>query len=119
LAKDQDYGKYFTLGGANEGRIPAARLRLHEPEYLFFMPLRELAPLGMDALQRESRLPQIYSQSAGLAWFLMNADERRYRPALIELLVAVYTGRASETTLEKATGLKFEELDAKYRAFMK
>lgn len=119
LVKDLDYGMYFTLGGANEGRIPAARARLHEPEYLFFMPLRELAPLGMDALQRESRLPQIYSQSSGLAWFLMHADNDRYRPALMELLVAVYTGKATETTLEKATGLKLDELDAKYRAFMK
>ncbi len=115
---DCDYGMYFTLGGADEGRVPISRARLQE-EYLFFKPLRELAPLGLDALQRESQLPQIYSQIAGMAWFFMHADNGQYRPALIALLIAVYTGRATETTLEKQTGLKYEELDNKYRAFMK
>jgi hypothetical protein len=93
--KDHDYGMYFTLGGMNEGRLPAARARLHNPEYLFFMPLRELVAPGMDELQRNSHLPQIYSQISGLACFLMQADGGRYRPALMEMLIAVYTGRAS------------------------
>jgi hypothetical protein len=115
----QDYGMYFTLGGANEGRVPAARARLNQPELRFFMPLTELAPLGMDELQRSQNLPQIYSQISGMAWFLMHADGGRYRPALIDLLIAVYTGRASDNSLEKLTGLKFEELDEKYREFMK
>lgn len=119
LLKDENYGMYFTLGGVNEGRVPAARARLQDPEYLFFMPLRELATPGMDTLQRDSRLPQIYSQSSGLAWFLMHADGGRYRAALIDLLIGVYTGRANETTLEKTTGVKYEELDERYRQFMK
>ena len=83
------------------------------------MPLRELAAPGMDQLQRDSHLPQIYSQCSGLAWFFMHAEGGRYRPALMELLIAVYTGRANEATLEKLTGVKYEELDQKYREFMK
>ncbi|MCC7083839.1 MAG: hypothetical protein IT427_02400 [Pirellulales bacterium] len=115
----RDDGMYYTLGGANEGRAPAARARLQRPEYLFYMPLRELAPLGMDALQRDPHLPQIYTQCSGVAWFLMAAERGQYRPALMDLLIAVYTGRASETSLEKLTGMKYEELDRQYREFMK
>lgn len=114
-----NYGMYYTLGGANEGRVPAARMRLQDEQYLFYMPLRELAANGMDELQRDPHLPQIYSQISGLAWFFMHADGGRYRPAFIETLTSVYTGRSNEATLEKLTGVKLEDLDEKYRAFMR
>ena len=61
---------YYTLGGANAGRMPAARHRLQVDG--FYIPLAESTQLGMLDLQRDERLPRIYSQSAGLADFLMH-----------------------------------------------
>jgi hypothetical protein len=117
LLPGETYGSYITLGGDNEGRVPAARKRLLDDN--FYVPLRELVAYGMDTLQHDERLPKLYSQSTGLAYFLMHADGGRYRPALMDYLIAVYTGHAAPDTLEKLTGQRFEELDRQYREFMK
>ncbi len=117
LLADEPYGSYITIGGENAGRVPAARKRLLEDN--FYVPLRELVGYGMTALQHEPRLPMIYSQSTGLALFLMHADGAGYRPALMDYLSAVYTGHANLDTLEKLTGQRYEELDRQYRAFLK
>jgi hypothetical protein len=107
---------YYTLGGPNAGRMPAARHRLLTDN--FYVPLDELVRLGMDAIQHDERIAMLYSQSAGLADFLMHADEGRYRDALVRYLVAVYTGRATPATLSQLTGTSYEELDRRYRAFL-
>jgi hypothetical protein len=117
LLPDEVYGSYITIGGENAGRAPAARQRLLDDH--FYVPLRDLVAFGMNALQHEPRLPMIYSQSTGLALFLMHADAARYRPALMDYLTAVYTGHATLDTLEKLTGQRYEELDRQYREFMK
>jgi hypothetical protein len=114
---NETYGSYITLGGENAGRIPAARKRLLDDN--FYVPLRELAACGMSDLQHDSRLPAIYSQISGQAWFLMHADQSRYRGALMNYLIAIYTGHAGVDTLEKLTGEKFEQLDHQYREFLK
>jgi hypothetical protein len=113
----QDQGGYFTLGGSNGGRMPAARHRLVEDH--FYVPLSELVQLGMAALQAHQRLPQIYSQSAGLADFLMHDQQGRYREALVEYLVGVYTGRADPRTLADRAGVDYETLDRQYQEFMR
>ncbi len=112
-----DYGKYFTLGGVNAGRVPAARQRLLDDQ--FYVPLDELTAYGMEALQRDARLPQIYSQSSGLALFLMHGEAGKLRQSLVDYLLAVYSGKVDPTTLEKTTGAKYEELDRRYREFMR
>ena len=117
LLEGESYGKYITLGGENAGRVPAARKRLIDDN--FYVPLRELSAYGMSELQHDSRLSAIYSQISGQAWFLMHADHARYRPALMNYLIAVYTGHASIDSLEKLTGEKFEQLDSQYRDFLK
>jgi hypothetical protein len=111
------YGSYITVGGENAGRVPAARKRFLDDH--FYVPLRELAAYGMNDLQHDARLPSIYSQISGQAWFLMHADQGRYRPALMNYLIAVYTGHAGMDTLEKLTGQKFEQLDQQYRDLLK
>lgn len=117
LLADDSYGSYITVGGENEGRVPAARQRLQEEH--FYVPLRELVAFGRDSMQHDSRLRMMYSESTGLAMFLMAADNGRYRPALMDYLIAVYTGHAAPDALEKITGQRFEELDRQYREFMK
>jgi hypothetical protein len=117
LLDDETYGAYWTVGGENEGRVPAARKRLLDDN--FYVPLRELSTAGMRDLQHDGRLPMIYSQISGQVLFLMHAGNGRYRAPLMNYLIAVYTGNSTPTTLEKITGVKFEDLDRQYREFMK
>ena len=107
---------YVTLGGFEEGRMPAARKRLLEDQ--FYIPLAELTAIGVESLQRDDRLPKIYSQSSGLAMFLMHAGDGKYRDALAAYLEAVYFGKADAGTLAKLIGKSYEDLDWEYREFL-
>ncbi|MEX2112787.1 MAG: hypothetical protein WD845_06345 [Pirellulales bacterium] len=111
-----DCGGHFTLGGANAGRMPAARHRLLVDK--FYVPLEELVRLGMLDLQRDERLPRIYSQSSGLADFLMHDAGGRFREPLVEYLVAVYSGKADAKTLAELSGADYPTLDRQYAEFM-
>ena len=111
-----DGAVYWALGGANEGRLPAARYHLLEDN--FYVPLAELTRMGMEDVQRHPEIAKLYSQSAGLATFLMHYDSGRYRDALDRYLVAVYTGKAGPTTLAELTGVGYDQLDRQYRQFL-
>jgi hypothetical protein len=84
----------------------------------FYLPLGELVTIGMSQLQADERIAPLYSQSSGLTYFLMFADEGRRRDALVDYLVAIYTARDRASTLAELTGEKYDELDQQYRAFM-
>jgi hypothetical protein len=113
---DRIAGLYYTIGEANRGRTPAARARLLTDN--FYVPLAELSSWGKDDLQRQPELAKIYSQSAGLAAFLMDGDEGRYREPLVRFLNVVYAGRDNARTLATAAGVSLEELDAAYRRYL-
>lgn len=108
---------YYTLGGLDEGRAPAALQRLLEDK--FYVPLGELTGLGMRGLQRDERLAKIYSQISGQALFLMHADDGRYRKPTVDYLIAVYGGKADAATLSRLTGKSYEQLDREYYDFMR
>ena len=103
----------WTVGGRDAGRVPAARERLLEDD--FYVPLEELTALGRTAFQADTRLPQLYSQIAGLADFFMNGQRGRYREAFIEYLTRVYAGTADPETLSRLCRQKYADLDAAYR----
>lgn len=107
-------GRTFVVGAA--GRLPAARHRRLVDDY--YVPLAELAALGMSDLQKRSDLPPLYSQSAGLAHFLIDGEGGALRGAFRELLAAIYAGRDAPDTLEKTSGRSFAELDAAYVEFL-
>ena len=109
-------GGYFTLGGLKEGRVPAARVRLLEDG--FYVPLAELVGFGRKDLQHDKRIAKLYSQSSGLAAFLMHHAGGRYRDATVSYLERLYTNRADVNTLSKETGVSYDELDRQYRAFL-
>jgi hypothetical protein len=106
-----DFG--WTVGGRDAGRVPAARERLVEDE--FHVPLEELAAMGRKAFQSDARLPQIYSEIAGLADFFMNGQRGRYREAFVEYLSRVYAGTADPETLSRLCRRTYAGLDADYR----
>jgi len=109
-------GRFFTLGTPGEGRLPAARHRLLVDNY--YVPLAELSTLGLTDLQRRKDLAQLYSQSAGLATFLIHGRQSEYRPALVKLLKLIYTGRDKPRSLEILTGRSFADLDQQYREYL-
>ncbi len=86
-----DHGGYYTLGGPDEGRMPAALTRLLKDD--FYVPLGEVAALGRDSLQHQPRLATLYTQFAGQANFFMHYDGGRYRQPFIDCLIAVYSAR--------------------------
>ncbi|MGI9429853.1 MAG: alkyl sulfatase dimerization domain-containing protein [Bythopirellula sp.] len=111
-----DGRRYFSIGTAAAGRLPAARHRRLVDD--FYVPLAELSALGIKQFQARSDLPRLYSQSAGLATFLMQHNGGEYRPALVKTLQFLYAGRVQTSTLEGLTGRSFGELDRQYREYL-
>ncbi|HVC94213.1 MAG TPA: DUF1570 domain-containing protein [Pirellulales bacterium] len=116
VGNGQGDDSFCTLGGADAIRLQNARVRLLDHD--FYVPLNELTRLGMDALQDDERIKQIYSQASGLTYFLIHVGDGRYRDALVAYLVAVYTARDTPGTLAELTGRSYSELDREYRAFV-
>ena len=108
-------GLYYTVGETTAGRLPAARGRLREG---YYVPLAELTKLNKDELQRRPDAAKLYSQSTGLAAFLIDGYGGRYREPFVRYLQAVYAGRDNAGTLAELTGTSYAELDAAYRRFL-
>jgi hypothetical protein len=106
----------FTIGAPDAGRLQAARYRRVVDGY--YVPLAELSALGLTDLQERPDLPRLYSQSAGLASFLIDGVNGGHRDAFRELLAAIYAGRDAADTLEQAAGVPFEQLDREYAEYM-
>ena len=114
--RDANGRRYFTVGTADAGRLPAAQHRRLVDD--FYIPLAELSALGMTDLQSRDDLARLYSQSAGLATFLMHGRNGQYRPALVKLMQEIYAGRDKATSLQDLTGQSFTELDNQYLEFL-
>ncbi|MGH7140623.1 MAG: DUF1570 domain-containing protein, partial [Pirellulales bacterium] len=111
-------GNHFALlGGADALRLKNARNRLLRDE--FYIGLADLCRLGMKAFQQQEDLKAVYSQAAGMTYFLMFADERRCRKALGDYLSAVYTNRDRPSTLSELTGVSYDKLDEQYQRFIR
>jgi len=107
---------WIAVGGRDAGRMPAARQRLLVGNN--YLPLGELTALGLTAIQEHADLPRLYTESAGLATFFMQAQQGRYREPWVRYLTAIYTGRATPKSLAELTGQSYEELDRQYRAYL-
>jgi hypothetical protein len=111
-----EHDGYFTVGGLEAGRVPAARQRLLADD--FYIPFAALTQMGTHDVQRDPNIGKLYSQAAGQATFLMHYDEGRFREALVRYLVAIYSGKDKPDTLARLTGVGFEALDRHYREFL-
>ena len=111
-------GGVFSLGDPEHGRFQHARYRMVEDNW--YRPLAEFSAMGRDEFQADPELARVYTQSSGLAHFLMHYDNGRYRDALIELLSQLYRPnlRQSIPSLDKLTDTPLPRLDAQYRAYM-
>lgn len=105
------------LGGAEALRLKNARVRLLRDE--FYIGLAELCDMGMQALQTRDHLKQVYSQSAGVTYYLMFADDGRHRRTLVDYLAAVYANRDRADTLSTLMRASFSKLDEQYQHFIR
>lgn len=112
---DPRIGRYYTIGELTKGRLPSARRQLKENSSV---PLAELTRLGKEELQQPANIARRYSQSCGLAAFLIDGEQGRYREPLVRYLQAIYTGHDSVQTLVETTGASYSELDAAYRRYL-
>jgi hypothetical protein len=112
---DPAAGLYFTIGQSTAGRLPAARERLRDG---YYVPLSELAAMNKEDVQRHPEIAKLYSQSSGLAAFLIDGDGGRYREPFVSYLQLIYAGRDDSDSLSAATGASYAELDAAYRRHM-
>jgi hypothetical protein len=112
----QPAGRYWTVGGIDAERMQLARYRgLYEG---FYVPLQQLVTLGRRTLQEREDLGRLYSQSAGLAAFLIDDGRGRYRRGLADYLKAVYQGRDNAETLAASVGVPLADLDSQYKAYL-
>ncbi|MDA7950947.1 MAG: hypothetical protein MPJ24_05605 [Pirellulaceae bacterium] len=110
------YDNYVTLGGFDADRLQFARYRALNEK--FYLPLKTLTAHSQTTLQTDKNIRKIYSQSAGLSHFFMNAQNGKYRPALQKYLIEVYAGRANLKTLAKLTDHSYEKLDLEYQKYL-
>lgn len=104
------------IGGVDALRLRNARTRLVRDR--FYQPLGQLAAMSVVDVQTSPQISLLYSESAGLTYFLMYADDGRYREPLVAFLNAVYARRDKPSTLAELTGVDFHELDRQYRDFI-
>jgi len=113
--QDAKAGLYYTVGEPTAGRLPGARAALGDG---FYIPVGEFTKLGKNLVQRNPDVAKLYSQSSGLAAFLMDGERGRYREPLVRYLEAIYTGRDDDNTLATETETSYADLDAAYRRHM-
>ncbi len=109
-------GQYWALGGREDVRLHAARVRLMRDD--FYIPLAEFTQFGMEPFQNDPRIATLYSQAAGLTHFLVFYNGGAYRDALVQYLMLVYSGRDTPQTLAELLGADYAEIDRQYRQFI-
>ena len=112
----QRSGPTVTLGGFGSRRLQFARYRRLQED--FYVPLSDLVAIGRDAFQRDERIRKLYSQSAGLAHFLIDGDQQRYRSGFIRYLKSIYDGRDRRDLLTASLGSPATDLDLRYQEFL-
>ncbi len=109
-------GESITVGGFDAYRVQDQRYYMHRDK--FYLPAAELTSLGVTALQRQANLGVLYAQAAALVDFLMFASGGAYRDGLVDYLLLVYVGRDRPGSLTTTTGLRPEEIDAAFKAWV-
>ncbi len=110
-----------SLGDPRYTRFAAARYRYLKNQ--FYVPYRRLAGLGLRQFQAVPEIGKVYSQVSGMAHFLMHYDNGRYRDALIEHLVQLYSSNPQVALrakpLTELMGISAAEFDRQYGEYTK
>lgn len=112
-----DFGDYVTLGGFDARRIQYSRIRRLLEK--FHIPIKQLSSFGRKDLQQHPDIERVYSEAAGLTDMLMNDQDGAYEKRLSKFLWLIHKGRVKPDTFEKVIGKSYEELDERYKEFLR
>lgn len=108
---------YATVGGNHAARLEVARHRALEEG--FYLPIHVLSELGKDELQQHHDIRRLYTQSAGLAHFLMDHDDRRFRQGFLQAISDLYRSPRRNDPLWERLEVPSSKLDESYRQFLR
>ena len=108
--------RYVVLGGFDSRRMQFARLRCLKEQ--FYVPAKDLTALDQKEFQTHPDVQKVYSQSAGLAHYLMSSDHGALRSRLCEFLRLSYMGKLKDDSFNKILGMTMEEIDSAYPEFL-
>lgn len=111
----QPCGSAWSVGGLEAERLQIARYRRLVDQQ--FVPLATLSTWGQRQLQRDPNIQRIYSQAGGLAHFLMQGEQGKYRDAFLRLIREVYDRRDKPESLATLAEVSFDTLDRQYQTF--
>jgi hypothetical protein len=106
----------WTLGGTDAVRLGNARYRLAHDD--FFIPTAEFCRIGMSDFQTDPRIGPMYSQSSGLTYYLMHANQGALREPLVAYLQQIYVGKDDAGTLSQLLGIDYPALDERYQTWL-
>lgn len=107
---------FWTVGGCESDRLQLARYRVLSGD--LDLPLARLTSLSRDDIQMSDDIGRIYTQAAGLAHFLNDGEQGKYRDNFCDYLTAIYQGRDSPDLLSQLTKQSPQQLDNQYRAYL-
>ncbi|MDO4574690.1 MAG: hypothetical protein Q4D98_05690 [Planctomycetia bacterium] len=108
--------QYYAVGGFNDQRMLSARYRYNKTK--FHLPLEQLAGMTTEQFQSFPKLGDLYSESAGWMNFFIFHEDGKYRDAIAQVLLDVYTGKNTFDTIPRYTGRSYEKLEEEYREFI-
>jgi hypothetical protein len=108
--------KQYTLGDITDNRLYAAKVYYFERHYR--LPVEKLVTLTATDILHSKDIVKIYDQSAALVHLLFFAEKGKYRPAILQLLREVYSGKAETNSLQKLTHLNYRQIDEMYETFL-
>ncbi|MEZ6117901.1 MAG: hypothetical protein R3C28_15200 [Pirellulaceae bacterium] len=111
----QPCGSAWSVGGLEAERLQIARYRRLVDQQ--FVPLATLSTWGQRQLQQDPNIQRIYSQAGGVAHFLMQGEQGKYRDAFLRLIREVYDRQDKPGSLAALAEVSFETLDQQYQTF--
>ncbi|MEE8469195.1 MAG: hypothetical protein V3T22_12115 [Planctomycetota bacterium] len=119
----------LARGLARAIRGDAGRMRLelgipHEASFSHHardadaLPLKRLLTADFAAFQAGTHVERFRAQAYTLTFFLVNAEDGRYRAGLADYLRSAFLGKGAATHLEKALGVKIEDLEQEWFAYV-
>ncbi|MDR0522619.1 MAG: hypothetical protein LBH00_12330 [Planctomycetaceae bacterium] len=109
--------KQYRTGDLFDNRLYAAKI--YHFERHFRLPIRQMTAMNRVQIQTSPDIVKIYDQSAALFYWLMFAENGRYRKPLFELIRHVHQGKSKPEALSTLTERSFSDLDKQYAEFLK
>ena len=112
----REHNGFVTLGGIEADRLQFARYRALQQG--FFVPLTRICTFGRLQMQSSKDIRELYSQSAGLSHFLMDADQGKYRDRFVRFIHEVHRGKDDVDSLPRIMKDELSKLEKEYIQFL-